>query len=52
MSLTKGPEIANAREVQMGKQTNRAPPANLHYNGIGISKARLHILVPFQLSEN
>lgn len=52
MSLIKGPEIGNTREGQMGMQTNSVPPANIHYNGIGISKARLQILVPFQLSAN
>lgn len=46
------PEVANTREGQMGKQTNSVPPANLHYNGVGSSKAKLQILVPFQLSAN
>lgn len=49
MSLSKGPEIANTSEGQTEKQTNSAPPANPHYNGTGISKAKLQILVPFQL---
>lgn len=50
MSLSKGPEIVNTRGGQMGKQTNSALPANLHYNGIGISKLQIPVL--FQLSAN
>lgn len=52
MNWSKGPEIANTREGQMWRQTNSALPANLYYDGIGISKAKLHILVPFQLRAN
>lgn len=47
MSLSKGPEIANTREGQLEKQTNSAPPANPHYNGTVISKAKLQILCRF-----
>lgn len=50
--LEQVPEIANTREGQMGKQTNSAPPANFHFNGIGTSKAKLQLLVQFQLSAN
>lgn len=44
MSLSKGPETANTRGGQMGKQTNSAPPAN------GIGTFKLQIPEPFQIA--
>lgn len=38
-------------KVRWGKQTNSAPPGDPHYDGTGVSRAKLQILIPFQLSE-
>ena len=38
-------------KVRWGKQANSAPAANPHYDGTGVSRAKLQILIPFQLSE-